>query len=154
MDFFSAMDISATGLITQRYRMNIASENLANIESTRTIRGGPYRRKQVVISALGQYGYQGASPLSFVNVLLGVQSPTPILGGARVTNVVEDQTPFRMAHRPGHPDADQNGYVRMPNVNAVLEMADVLTASRAYEANITAFSTSKSMVAKALELAK
>jgi flagellar basal-body rod protein FlgC len=147
MEFFSAMDISTTGLITQRYRMNIAAENLANIESTRTAIGGPYRRKQVVVSAAGAYG-----AVPFLDMLMGESMPA--LGGARVVDVVEDLTPFKELYKPGHPDADQNGRVLMPNVNAVLEMTDILLATRAYEANIAAFSAAKSMVAKALELAK
>lgn len=141
MDFFSSMDISTTGLITQRYRMNIASENLANIDSTRTAKGGPYRRKQVIIGAFGDYN------TPFTSVLNG-------LAGARVLGIVEDQSPFKEVNRPGHPDADKNGNVLMPNVNAVLEMADILAATRAYEANINAFTSAKSMITKSWELSK
>ena len=147
MDFFGAMDISTTGLITQRYRMNVVAENLANIESTRTADGGPYRRKQVVLSSASKYK-------PFLDVLMGAQDAMPALSGARITAVVNDPTPFKQVKKPGHPDADKNGIVLMPNVNAVLEMADMMTASRAYEANITAFSTAKSMIAKAMELSK
>lgn len=141
MDFFSSMDISTTGLITQRYRMNIASENLANIDSTRTARGGPYRRKQIIIGAVGDY----YTP--FTSVLNG-------LAGARVLGIVEDPSPFREVNKPGHPDADKNGNVLMPNVNALLEMADILSATRAYEANINAFTSAKSMITKSWELSK
>ncbi len=141
------MDISTTGIIAQRYRMNVVAENLANVESTRTASGGPYRRKQIVISAL-----DGSQP--FLDVLMGVQNAMPALAGVRVSDVVDDPTPPKVVHRPGHPDADKNGYVAMPNVNPILEMSDMLLATRAYEANITAFSTAKSMVAKAMELAK
>ena len=141
MDLFSAMDISATGLITQRYRMNVASENLANIDSTRTANGSPYRRKQVVLEAAGNY-YEPFPQL------MGK------LNGARVSAIVEDQTPFREVNRPGHPDADQNGNVLMPNVNAVLEMADILSATRAYEANVNAFTAVKSMITKSWELSR
>lgn len=141
MDFFSSMDISATGLITQRYRMNVASENLANIDSTRTASGQPYRRKQVVLEATGN-----------------LYEPFPqIMGklsGARVSAIVEDQSAFRQENRPGHPDADKNGNVMMPNVNAVLEMADIMSATRAYEANINAFTAAKNMIAKSWELSK
>ena len=147
MEFFSAMDISTSGLVVQRYRMNIAAENLANVESTRSASGGPYRRKQVVLGDTANYE-------SFLDVLLGQNDFMPNLAGARVLGVVNDPTPFKSVHRPGHPDADKNGYVLMPNVNPVIEMADIMSASRAYEANITAFSAAKSMVAKALELAK
>jgi flagellar basal-body rod protein FlgC len=135
------MDISATGLITQRYRMNVASENLANIDSTRTANGSPYRRKQVILEAAGNY-YEPFPQL------MGK------LNGARVSAIVEDQTPFREVNRPGHPDADQNGNVLMPNVNAVLEMADILSATRAYEANVNAFTAVKSMITKSWELSR
>jgi flagellar basal-body rod protein FlgC len=145
--FFSAMDVSTTGLIVQRYRMNVASENLANIETTKVGDGSPYRRKQVVITAAG-------SDRQFLNMLMGASVSTPVVGGVRISGVVEDPTPFRKVHKPGHPDADENGYVAMPNVNAILEMADILSATRAYEANITAFSAAKSMISKALDLAK
>jgi len=141
MDFFNAMDISATGLIIQRYRMNVASENIANIDSTRTAKGGPYRRKQVVLEAIGN-----------------LYEPFPQLmgrlGGARVSAIVEDQSQFRQENRPGHPDADINGNVLMPNVNAVLEMADIMSATRAYEANINAFTAAKSMITKSWELSR
>ena len=147
MDFFNAMDISTTGIIAQRYRMNVVAENLANVESTRTASGGPYRRKQIVISAVDW-------TMPFLDVLMGVQDAMPTLSGTRVTGIVEDPTPFKRVHRPGHPDADKGGYVTMPNVNPILEMSDILLATRAYEANITAFSTAKSMIAKAMELAK
>ena len=139
MDFFNAMDISTTGIIAQRYRMNVVAENLAN--------GGPYRRKQIVVSAVA-----GNKP--FLDVLMGVQDAMPMLAGTRVTDIVEDPTPFKRVHRPGHPDADKDGYVMMPNVNPVLEMSDIHLATRAYEANITAFSTAKSMIAKAMVLVK
>jgi len=145
--FFSAMDISTTGLITQRYRMNIASENLANIESTRTANGTTYRRKQVIMGAVGNNE-------QFIHMLMGARVSMPMTGGARILDVVEDPSPLRMVHKPGHPDADENGQVAMPNVNAILEMADILSATRAYEANTTAFSAAKGMISKALDLAK
>jgi flagellar basal-body rod protein FlgC len=147
MDFFKAMDISTTGIITQRYRLNVCVENLANVHTTRTPGGGPYRRKQIVIGAAGVYE-------PFLNVLMGVGDPVHRLNGVRVLDVVEDTTPFKAVHKPGHPDADKNGYVLMPNVNSMIEMADIVSATRAYEANIAAFSAAKSMVAKALELAR
>jgi len=121
--------------------MNVASENLANIDSTRTANGSPYRRKQVILEAAGNY-YEPFPQL------MGK------LNGARVSAIVEDQTPFREVNRPGHPDADQNGNVLMPNVNAVLEMADILSATRAYEANVNAFTAVKSMITKSWELSR
>ena len=83
-----------------------------------------------------------------------MQDAVPDLAGAKITGIVEDLTPFKKVHRPGHPDADKDGFVTMPNVNTILEMSDILLAARAYEANITAFSTAKSMIAKAMDLAK
>ncbi|MBD3182261.1 flagellar basal body rod protein FlgC [Candidatus Poribacteria bacterium] len=147
MDLLNALDISSSGLIVQRFRMNLCAENLANIETTRTANGEPYRRKQIVIS-------DGGDQISFQDVMMGMQNSMPVFDGAKVIDVVYDQTNFRSIHKPGHPDADKNGYVLMPNVNPIVEMADMLSATRAYEANITAFSSAKSMVAKALELGK
>jgi len=147
MDFFSAMDVSKTGLIAQRYRLNICAENLANVESTKTPSGEPYRRKQIVIGSTGVYE-------PFMNLLMGIKEPISGFNGVRVLDVVNDPTPFRTVHKPGHPDADQNGYVSMPNVNPMLEMIDILSATRAYEANMTAFSAAKSMVIKSMELSR
>lgn len=143
MDFFTSMDISASALAAERTRMNLISSNLANVNSTRTAEGGPYRRKDAVFTAtpLKEAGGFGAA-LSRANEARSVQ----------VTQVNEDPRPPRLQYEPGHPDADANGYVAYPNINVVEEMADMITASRSYEANITATNAAKSMALKTLEL--
>ncbi len=137
----SALDISAAALSAQRTRMNVVAENLANAETTRTADGGPYRRKLVAF---------GAEPASaFVQALDAAQGSL-----VRVTGVVESQDPPRMVHQPAHPDANAEGYVAFPNVNPVLELVDLLGATRAYEANVTAVQAAKSMINKALEIGR
>ena len=141
MDFFTAMDISASALTAERTRMNLISSNLANVNSTRTAEGGPYRRKDAVFSAAPLPGSFGAA-----------------LGRAfdarkvEVSWINEDQSPPRLQYEPTHPDADPAGYVAYPNVNVVEEMADMISASRSYEANVTATQAAKSMALKTLEL--
>jgi len=143
MDFFTSMDISGSALSAERTRMNLISSNLANVNSTRTAEGGPYKRKDAVFAASPVPGSFGAA--------LGKASAA---NQVAVTQVVEDQRPPRMQYEPGHPDADAQGYVAYPNVNVVEEMADMVTASRSYEANITAANAAKSMAMKTLELVK
>jgi len=145
MGFFSAMDISASGLSAQRLRMDVISQNIANINTTRTENGTPYRRKLVVFEekSLG-------SPFSSY---LSKNSREKFAGtGVRVSRIIEDSTPFRSVYDPGHPDADENGYVQMPNINVVTEMVNMISATRAYEANVTAMNSTKSMALKALEI--
>jgi flagellar basal-body rod protein FlgC len=143
MDFFSAMDISASALTAERTRMNLISSNLANVNSTRTAEGGPYKRKDAVFTATPAPGSFGAA--------LGRA------GDARrveVSRIAEDQTPPRLQYEPTHPDADAAGYVAYPNVNVVEEMADMISATRSYEANVTAAQASKSMALKTLDLGR
>lgn len=142
MDFFSSMDISASALAAERTRMNLISSNLANANSTRTAEGGPYRRKDAVFSATP------SSPGSFGQALNRAADARKVA----VTQINEDQRPPRMQYEPGHPDADPQGYVAYPNVNVVEEMADMISASRSYEANVTAAQAAKSMALKTLEL--
>lgn len=143
MDFFSSMDISATALAAERTRMNLISSNLANANSTRTAEGGPYRRKDAVFSATAPPGSFGAA--------LGKATDAR---GVQVTQIVEDQNPPRMQYEPNHPDADPQGYVAYPNINVVEEMADMIAASRSYEANVTAANAAKSMALKTLDLGR
>jgi len=131
---FSAIDVSASGLSAQRRRLDSIAENIANAETTRTESGGPYRRRQVVFEELATRE-------------LGRQ-------GVRVSAVQEDPRPPHLVYRPGHPDADANGYVAMPNVNLVEEMVDMISATRSYEANATALNATKAMARKALELGR
>lgn len=147
MGYFSSFDISASALTAQRLRMDIISQNIANVNTTRTADGDPYRRKTVVFQERESVPFsQYLSEASKEKYLAG--------GGVRVTEVVEDQSPFKEVYDPGHPDADENGMVRLPNVEVVTEMVNMISASRAYEANITAMNASKSMAMKALEIGR
>jgi flagellar basal-body rod protein FlgC len=143
MDFFTSMDISASALSAERTRMNLISSNLANVNSTRTPEGGPYKRKDAVFSATVAPGSFGAA--------LGRASDAR---GVAVSQIQEDQNPPRMQYEPTHPDADAAGYVAYPNVNVVEEMADMISASRSYEANVTAVQAAKSMATKTLDIGR
>lgn len=145
MDFFSAMDVSSSALSAERTRINLISGNLANASTTRTPEGGPYKRKDAVFSAV-------PPDKPFSRVLDGISGKQ--VRQVQVSSIVEDQNPPRMQYDPSHPDADLQGYVAMPNVNVIEEMADMLTASRAYEANVTAVQAAKSMALKTLEISK
>jgi flagellar basal-body rod protein FlgC len=135
-DLFSSLGISGSGMTAERVRMDVIAENLANADTTRTSAGGPYRRKEVVLEAKGSGGG------SFADVL----------GGVQVAGVVNDTSPDRRVYEPGHPDADKQGFVTLPNVDPVTEMVDLITASRGYEADVQAMNTSKSMFSKALDV--
>lgn len=143
MGLFDAIDIAASGLTAQRLRMDVTAENLANAQTTRTPEGGPYRRKSVVLQESGG-GFAGQLA-AFGG---GAEPPQ----GVEAAAIVPDTTPLRRVYDPGHPDADADGYVTMPNVNPVTEMVDLIDASRAYEANVTAMQTTKSAFAKTIEL--
>jgi len=136
MDSFDVFKVSASALAAQRERMNVIASNMANAHSTRTGEGGPYRRRDVVFSA----------------EMLG--SNANGLEGVKVADVVTDTAPPKMIYDPGHPDADKNGFVAMPNVNVIEEMVNMMMASRAYEASVSAFNMSKSNYMKTLELLK
>lgn len=145
MDFLSSLNISGSGLTAQKLRMDVISQNIANAEVTRTENGTPYRRKMVVLSSMNGNG-------SFRDAL---DKATKVkTNGVQVKNVVEDQAPLVPVYNPSHPDANEEGYVMLPNVNTAQEMIDMLGASRAYEANVTAFNATKSMVLKALEIGR
>ena len=138
------MSISASALTATRLRMDVITENVANMSTTRTANGDPYRRKYVVFQE--RKGDRGFA--SFFNRARKAQ------GGVRVLNIGTDMSEFKYDYNPSHPDADENGYVRMPNVEVVQEMVDMMSAFRAYEANITALNTFKDMAAKTLEIGK
>ncbi len=137
MGIFGSFDISASGLTANRLWMDVIASNIANAQTTRTAEGGPYRRKEAVFSTK-YYGFQ--EPL-----LEGGQ-------GVRVVAIEEDESPPRLVYQPGHPDAREDGYVEMPNVDPVTEMVDMLIASRAYEANATAMEAAKAMIVRALDM--
>ena len=142
MAFLNAMNISASGLTAQRQRLDIISENLANIHTTRTEDGGPYTRKSVVFQPIEQSDFRTV----FGNASGGQ--------GVMVTEIVEDESPYKMLYDPTHPDSDESGYVEMPNVDSLKETTDAMSASRAYEANVTAFNVIKGMAMKGLEIGK
>ena len=142
MSFLSSMSISASALTATRLRMDVIAENIANIDTTRTEYGDPYRRKFVVF----QERSNDRSFASFFNKAR--KAP----GGVRVLGVGRDMSEFKLDHNPSHPDADENGFVRMPNVEVVQEMTDMMAAVRAYEANITALNAFKDMATKTLEI--
>ena len=145
MGLFTSFDTSASGLTAQRYRMDIISQNVANANTTRTADGTPYRRKVVVFEEKG-------GRTSFDSVL-GRLKDNYAGKGVRVSKVTEDQwTEMKKVYDPSHPDADENGYVMYPNVDIVTEMTNLIDASRAYEANATAFSASKSIATKGLNI--
>jgi len=145
MDFFTAMNTSSSALTAERTRMNLISSNLANINTTRTPEGGPYKRKDAVFAA---------TPVTdgFGRALDGVAGKH--LREVSVAEIVEDKNPPRMQYDPSHPDADPQGYVAMPNINVVEEMADMITATRVYEANVMSAQAAKSMALKTLEISK
>ncbi|MDY5576914.1 MAG: flagellar basal body rod protein FlgC [Lachnospiraceae bacterium] len=150
MGLFTSFDICASGMTAQRLRTDIISENIANVNTTRTAEGGTYRRKTVVFTEKNSN--------SFNNLLLsnmGVQGSGISGTGVKVSRIVEDyETEMNMVYDPSHPDADENGYVTYPNVNVVTEMTNLIDASRSYEANVTAFNAAKAMASKGLEVGK
>ncbi len=147
MSFLNSFDISASGMTAQRQRLDIAAENISNMNTTRTASGGPYRRKMVVLQEKPVSSFRN----ELQSRLSGKESQK---GGVKVSEIVEDQRDLQPVYNPEHPDADENGYVMMPNVDLVKETVDGMSATRAYEANITAFNAMKLMAQKALEIGK
>jgi flagellar basal-body rod protein FlgC len=146
MSFFNSINVSASGLTAERLRMDLISENIANANTTRTPSGTPYRRKVAVFRA------QEAN--SFEQMLNNAKGLQTLGQGVEVAGITEDMTPFKKEYNPDHPDADGDGYVSLPNVEIVNEMINLISASRAYEANITSVNTTKAMAMKALEIGK
>jgi flagellar basal-body rod protein FlgC len=145
MGMFDALDISASGLTAERMRMDVTAENLANAQTTRGADGQPYRRKEVVLA-------ERQAPGSFGAALAGAMQGGDGAKGVEVAAITQDQTPLKRVYDPSHPDADADGYVQMPNVDPVAEMVDLISAQRAYEANVTAMQAAKQMFSKTLEL--
>jgi flagellar basal-body rod protein FlgC len=147
MGFFNSLDIGASALTAQRLRMDIISQNIANVNTTRTEDGTPYRRKVAAFE-------ERASNRPF-SEYLNEKSRYMFIGkGVRVTGIIEDESPFKKKYNPGHPDADEEGYVNLPNVDVITEMVNMISASRAYEANVNAINTTKNMAMKTLEIGK
>ena len=146
MSLFQSFDINTSALTAQRFRMDVISENVANVTTTRTEDGTPYRRKIVT------FREKNVTPFSKV---LSNTREAYLGNGVKVSKVSEDtESEFVMKYDPSHPDADENGYVSYPNVNIITEMTNMIDASRSYEANLTAFETSKAIALKGLELGK
>lgn len=144
MKIFASIETSASGLTAQRLRLDLIASNLANAESTKTANGQAYRRKVAVFTP------RTDTRSSFRNVLSSQMSYQPT--GVHVSGVVEDSSPLRRVYSPGHPEADDNGYVVYPNVDVVTEMVDMMAATRSYEANVTAIEAAKAMIQKALDM--
>lgn len=147
--FLDSMNISASALTANRLRMDVIAENMANIQTTRTEDGEPYRRRYVVFQERQQHDFKTAFNHAAYR---GARYANG--AGVRVVAVGEDQSPFKLDYNPSHPDADEDGYVRMPNVEVVQEMVDMMAAYRAYEANITALNSFKDMAVKTLEIGR
>lgn len=146
MSLFHSFDINTSGLTAQRFRMDVISENVANVTTTRTEDGTPYTRKIVT------FREKNVTPFSKV---LSNTREAYLGNGVKVSKVSEDtESEYVMKYDPSHPDADENGYVSYPNVNIITEMTNMIDASRSYEANLTAFETSKAIALKGLELGK
>lgn len=131
MSFFEVLDVAATGLSAQRIRVNVLASNMANANTTRTEEGGPYRKKNVV----------------FEQVLKGQHK-----GGVQVADIKPDHKPPMLRYEPGHPDANEEGYVAYPNINPIEELVNLMEASRSYEANVTVVNTAKQLAAKAIAI--
>jgi flagellar basal-body rod protein FlgC len=146
VSFFSAIDIAASGLTAERVRMDVTSENLANAQTTNGAGGQPYQRQEVVLQQVGGN--------SFGSTLAGAMGGSPTPGGVEVSGIVNDPTPDQLVYDPGHPGANAQGYVRMPNVNPVTEMTDLIDESDSYQADVTAMNTAKTMFTKTLDILK
>lgn len=146
MSFLNSINISASALTAEKLRMDVISKNIANANTAKTANGTPYRRQMVV--------FQGSGNIPFSQYLSDASKNLINGGGVKVKAIVEDSSPFKQIYDPGNPEADENGYVQMPNVDVTTEMVNMITASRSYEANITAINTAKSMAMKALEIGR
>ncbi|EPD5798815.1 flagellar basal body rod protein FlgC [Campylobacter jejuni] len=161
MAYLSDFDISGYGLSAQRFRMNVISSNIANANTTRTAEGGPYRRREVIFKAtdfdklLNEQINKDNNFLKYENPLNDPSSPEeakPAIQSVVMDKVVRDDKDFRMKYDPSHPDANAEGYVAYPNVNPVIEMADLIEATRAYQANVSAFTSAKTIAQSAIDL--
>lgn len=141
MDIFTSFDISASALKANKIRLDTISSNLANVETTSTPEGGPYKKKSV---------YFQSTPVTFKDHLR--QNIDNSLQGVEVSNILQDEDPPKLVYQPSHPDARDDGYVEMPNVNVIEEMVDMMNATRSYEANTTVIQSAKRMAMKALEI--
>ena len=156
MSFLNTINIIGSGLTAQQLRLDVVSENVTNSQTTRVENGeGAYRRKMVVFEAVsGRNSFQAAMARAAAGAVPNAGA-APNAGGVRVTQIVEDEeTPMKMVYDPTHPDADEQGYLELPNVDMVMEMADAMAASRAFASNVTAFNTLKSVISSGLEIGR
>ena len=161
---FTSIDVSASGLRAQRQRMDVTASNIANINTTQTEKGGPYRRQRVVLRASqGQETFRAIVDRRKLKLIAsdrrhlwsrrsGERIGGKMGGGVEVARVAEDPAAPKLIYDPSHPDADEEGYVALPNINIVSEMVEMIAAMRAYEANVTVMSAAKSMAKKALDI--
>lgn len=148
MAFLSSVNVIGSGLTAQQQRLDVISENVTNINTTRTEGGGPYRRKMVVLEE-----ENSNSPFrQALDKAMGRRSSAE--GGVRVAEIVEDESDFKLSYDPENPDANEDGYVELPNVDLVKEISDAMAANQAYSANVTAFNVLKQVIAKGLEIAQ
>jgi flagellar basal-body rod protein FlgC len=163
MAFLSSFDISSYGLSAQRFRMDVISSNIANANTTRTSEGGPYQRKDVVFKAI-DFNKTLNEKIAGNSNMLGYENPlddpflqenaNPAIMSVAVDKVVRDESEFRYKYEPSHPDANEEGYVAYPNVNPVIEMSNLVEATRAYQANVSAFQSAKSIAQSAIDILK
>lgn len=152
MAFLSSMNIVASGLTAQQLRLDVVGENVTNSTTTRVENGeGAYRRKMVVFEArTGRDGFRRA----MARASTGMVPDGQVAGGVQVTQIVEDPSPMKLVYDPTHPDANEDGYVEMPNVDMVKEIADAMAATQAFNSNVTAFNTLKSVISSGLEIGR
>ena len=157
MAFMNSINIIGSGLTAQQLRLDIVSENVTNSQTTRTENGdGAYRRKLVVFEAVsGRDSFRDAMAKAANGLIPNTATgASPTAGGVRVTQIIEDESPMKIVYDPTHPDATEEGYLEMPNVDMVKEIADAMAASRAYASNVTAFNTLKSVISSGLEIGR
>ena len=156
MGFLNSINIVGSGLTAQQLRLDIVAENVTNSQTTRVENGeGAYRRKMVVFEAIsGRDSFRAALARASNGLIANTEQSTPAASGVRVTEIVEDESPMKLVYDPTHPDADEDGYVELPNVDMVMEMADAMAATRAYASNVTAFNTLKSVISSGLEIGR
>ncbi|MBF0276232.1 MAG: flagellar basal body rod protein FlgC [SAR324 cluster bacterium] len=147
MGFLSSSSVSVSGMTAQRHRVTTISENIANAETTRTPQGGPYRRREVIFAAV-------SNDRTFEQELLEQDRSLSDATEVKVVGIVQDNRSPVLKYDPGHPDANEEGYVEMPNINTMEEMANLMVASRSYEANVAAFNASKGMAQAALDIGR
>ncbi len=156
MGYMDTLATSASGMTAERLRMDVVANNLANVNTTRTPGGGPFRRQQVTFTPAGTSFGETLAGLSAADSDEGEgeDGGGDRAGGVQVAGIVPDMRPFKRVYEPGHPDADRQGYVSLPNVDTVTEMVDMMSATRAYEANVSAVGAVKAMAMKALEIGR